>query len=555
MSASARRRLAAFVIALLTLSAFGVPQPATADAGGPAHGPTVAREVRLPRAAIGSTAPDAVASAESADAVSAAAWSAPDEWLVSAPVDAGQWFGHLGVHWTAPAVEHEAAPEDEHADAELALADIEVRVSADAKTWSEWYAAHADHDMEDPEAGEHYAQPIPVEASRYAQYRIAAGATEIESVALTFMDVTDLNSPPDPLARLAGDVSRAWRLMTTPLVADAAVAVAVKTRAQWGADSSILRAAPRYSTWKKAIVHHTVTTNSYGDAASQIRSIYYYHSVTRRWGDIGYNYLVDKWGNVWQGRAGNENSIGAHASGWNTGTMGVSTLGDFSSARPTTSMIDSVAKLIAAKLGARGIQPMGSDAFTHEEQDRSGRWVDVRSSPPNVMGHRDAVDKVGARGAATACPGTRLYAVLETIRGKAQALVSGTTWAAKPSAGSAGTQLGVKWVSDRTPQGFNAGPVTVPLTIKNTGQLPWLRGVVNVAYHWYDHRGRLAVWDGARSPLPADVGPGKQTTLEVRVLPPPRSGRFRLIYDLVWEGQWWFSSLDEETLTRKVSRR
>ncbi|MGH2379190.1 MAG: hypothetical protein ACRDGT_12035, partial [Candidatus Limnocylindria bacterium] len=235
--------------------------------------------------------------------------------------------------------------------------------------------------------------------------------------------------------------------------------------------------------------------------------------------------------------------------------FGVSTLGDFSTARPTATMVDAIATLIAAELGERGIQPMGADAFTHQEQDRSGRWVKVRSNPPNVMGHRDAVDKVGARGAATACPGNRLYSQIEAVRGKAQALVSGTTWAAKPPASAAGTQLAVKWVNDRTPKGLGAEPITVPLTIRNTGQLPWLRGLVNVAYHWYDHRGRVSVWDGARSALPADVGPGKQATVDVRVLPPPRAGRFKLVYDLVWEGQWWFSSLDEKTLVRKVTRR
>jgi hypothetical protein len=486
--------------------------------------------------------------------VSAAAWSAPDEWLVSAPVSAGQLFDSVGVHWTAPPGQHDERADEEVNEALPADWDLEVRVSPDGDRWSEWYAAPADHDMDDPEAGEHYAQPIPVEPSRYAQYRVLASATEISSVALTFMDVTDLNSPPDALARFSDDVARAWRLMTTPLAAEAAVSVAVRSRAQWGADSSILRAAPRYAAWKKAIVHHTVTTNSYGEATAQIRSIYYYHSVTRRWGDIGYNYLVDKWGNVWQGRAGNENSIGAHASGWNTGTFGVSTLGDFSRARPTASMIDAVSKLIAAELGERRIQPMGADRFTHEEQDRSGRWVPVTSNSPNVMGHRDAVDRVGARGAATACPGAQLYSQIQAIRGKAQALVSGTTWAAKPDTSLVGMQLGVKWLSDRTPQGFSAGPVAVPITIRNTGQLPWLKGLVNVAYHWYDERGRLAVWDGARSALPSDVLPGKQVTLEVRVLPPPRSGRFRLVYDLVWEGQWWFSSLDEETLTRRITR-
>jgi hypothetical protein len=511
--------------------------------------------VRLPREtlSVGSTA-DALAVDGGAEVAAASAW-ADDEWLVSEAVEARQWFGHLGVHWAAPVDVHDE--HDEDADHEVEPeepADIEVRVSADGRAWSEWYAAPADVDMDDPEQGERYATPIPVEPSLFAQYRVRPDATDITTVALTFMDVSDLNAPPDPLARLASDVAAAWRLMTTPLVAEAAVTVAVKSRAQWGADASILRAAPRYAPWKKAIVHHTVTTNSYAEATSQIRSIYYFHSVTRRWGDIAYSYIVDKWGNVWQGRAGNENSIGTHASGWNSGTMGISTLGDFSTARPTTSMTDAVARLIAAKLGARGIQPMGADRFTHEEQ--SGRsWVKVTSSSPNVLGHRDAVDKVGARGAATACPGNRLAGQLETIRRQAQALVSGTTWA-RPidPVTTAGEQIGVKWVADRTPWGLGTVPVTVPLTIQNTGKLPWLKGLVNVAYHWYDERGKLVVWDGARSALPADLAPGKQTTLEVRVLPPPRAGRFKLVYDLVWEGQWWFSTLEEATLVRRVTR-
>src|SRR3989304_4501778 len=94
--------------------------------------------------------------------------------------------------------------------------------------------------------------------------------------------------PPPAVARPPAARAAAGRRAPPPLAASAAVTVAVRSRSTWGADPGILRAAPRYSPWKKAIVHHTVTTNSYSDAAAQLRSIYYYHSVTRRWGDIGY---------------------------------------------------------------------------------------------------------------------------------------------------------------------------------------------------------------------------------------------------------------------------
>ncbi|HUF25592.1 MAG TPA: N-acetylmuramoyl-L-alanine amidase, partial [Gemmatimonadaceae bacterium] len=426
------------------------------------------------------------------------------------------------------------------------------------ETWSEWYPVAEDHDMAEPDAGKRYAQPIPVSASTHAQYRVRADEDQIDAVALTFMDVTDLNHEAAPLETLGQDLSAAWRRITTPLVAEAAVNVAVRTRAQWGADAGLLRSPPWHVPWKKAIVHHTVTTTSYAEATAQIRSIYYFHSVTRRWGDIGYNFLVDKWGNVWQGRAGGDDSVGMHASGWNEGSLGVAILGDFSSVTPTSTMRDSVARVIAAKLGARGIQPMGADRFTHEELDRYGRWHEKTSSPPNVIGHRDAIDAVGASGAGTACPGNRLYSHLESIRRTAQALVSGSPVSvAEPIAEpppKALQQLAVKWLSASTPSRIQGTAISVPVKIRNTGVLPWIKGVVNVGYHWYDPEGRIAVWDtGPRTTLPNDVDLGKEVSLKVVVHPPPGDGRYRLVYDLVWEGRSWFSKLGASTVSKRVT--
>lgn len=465
------------------------------------------------------------------------------------------------MHWAGPTRdEHDAhGIGDEELESDLDApvdAGIEVRVSADGRTWSDWYAVLEDHDMAEGDTGERYAQPLPVAPSRFAQYRVRADA-EVASVALTFMDTSDLNAEPDPVARLAGDLASAWRRITTPLVASAAPSAAVRTREQWGADRSLLRSPPWHVPWKKAIVHHTVTTNSYAEATAQIRAVYYFHSVTRRWGDIGYNFLVDKWGKVWQGRAGGDDSVGMHASGWNEGTFGVATLGVFSSATPSATMRDAVARVIAAKLGARGIQPMGADRFTHEEIDRYRRWHDVTGSPPNVIGHRDAIDVVGARGAGTACPGNRLYSYLESIRRTAQGLVAaspGTAPVALPApTPAAPAQLGVKWVARSVPSRIHASALSVPVTIRNTGSLPWLKGLVNVGYHWYDDEGRVAVWEGERTPLLADVEPGNETKLKVRVLPPAGEGRFRLVLDLVWEGRSWFSKLGASTVSRRVT--
>jgi hypothetical protein len=524
--------LAAFVIALLGLTGFGLPQPTAFDPGGPANGPTVAREVSQP-----STRLEAAA-----------------EWRVSEPVAAGQRFGHVGVHWTGPAGDiHE---EHEEPEGEVAAEHhIELRVSADGEAWSDWYAVAEDHDMAEPDTGERYAQPIPVAPSTYAQYRVHADEQEIQAVTLTFMDVTDLNHRPEPLEMLAADVASVWRRITTPLVASAAPTIAVRTRAQWGADSSLLRSPPWHVPWKKAIVHHTVTTNSYPEATAQIRSIYYFHSITRRWGDIGYNFLVDKWGNVWQGRAGGDDSVGMHAQGWNEGSLGVATLGDFQTTTPSATMRDAVARVIAAKLGARGIQPIGADRFTHEEVDRYGRWHERTGNPPNVIGHRDAIDVVGASGAGTACPGNRLYSYLESIRRTAQGLVSASPGAAPVAEPPKALQqqLGVKWISSSTPGSVQSAALSVPVKILNTGTLPWLKSLVNVGYHWYDPEGRVSVWEGGRTALPEDVAPGKEVSLKVRVLPPPGEGRHRLVYDLIWEGRSWFSELGASTVSKRVN--
>ncbi len=533
LSLFARRRLAAFVIALLALTGFGLPQPTAFDPGGPANGPTVAREVSQP-----STSLEAAA-----------------EWRVSGTVVAGQRFGHVGVHWTGPVEpmgEHE-----EHDDEATAEHGIELRVSADGAAWSDWYPVAEDHDMAEPDTGERYAQPIPVAASTHAQYRVRAADLETGAVTLTFMDVTDLNHEPAPLETLAEDLASVWRRITTPLVASAAPSVTVRTRSQWGADSSLLRSPPWHVPWKKAIVHHTVTTNSYAEATAQIRSIYYFHSVTRRWGDIGYNFLVDKWGNVWQGRAGGDDSVGMHAMGWNEGALGVATLGDFQSTTPSSTMRDAVARVIAAKLGARGVQPMGADRFTHEEVDRYGRWHERTGTTPNVIGHRDAIDVVGASGAGTACPGNRLYSYLESIRKTAQNLVSASPGAVpmptEEPLPKALQQLGVKWLSASTPGRIQSSAISVPVKIRNTGTLPWIKGVVNVGYHWYDPEGRIAVWDSERTALPADVAVGKEVSLSVRVLPPPGEGRYRLVYDLIWEGRSWFSKLGASTVSKRVN--
>src|SRR5215212_2407587 len=127
------------------------------------------------------------------------------------------------------------------------------------------------------------------------------------------------------------------------------------SRAGWGADERIRRAAPVYSdTVKAAFVHHTVQSNSYSpsESAALIRADYLYHVRSRGWNDIGYNFLVDRYGRVFEGRYGGITRavLGAHAGGFNTDSTGVALLGTFTIARPTAPMLAGLERLLAWKL-------------------------------------------------------------------------------------------------------------------------------------------------------------------------------------------------------------
>ena len=221
-----------------------------------------------------------------------------------------------------------------------------------------------------------------------------------------------------------------------PVVAPAATTanglpVAVTTRAEWGANASYMSWDPEYARAGHVVVHHTAGTNSYsaGQSASIVRGIYYYHAVTLDWGDIGYNFLVDKFGTVFEGRSGSvaapagKMSIGAHARGVNTGTMGISMMGDYSTVSPSDAQLSSVGKMAGWFLKRAGISDVTGWAGLHvwtTERYQAGSTI----SMPRILGHRD----VGY----TTCPGNVGYSKLGTIRAIAKAQGS------SPQGGSSG---------------------------------------------------------------------------------------------------------------------
>src|SRR5438132_10976364 len=136
----------------------------------------------------------------------------------------------------------------------------------------------------------------------------------------------------------------------------------ILTRLAWGANEAIRRAEPSFATSIGfAVVHHTAGTNSYSasQSAAIVRGIEGYHVQGNGWNDIGYNFLVDKYGQIFEGRYGgvDKNVIGAHAEGFNTGSVGVAVLGTYDSAAPPPAAMTSLANLLAWRLDVAHVDP------------------------------------------------------------------------------------------------------------------------------------------------------------------------------------------------------
>lgn len=185
----------------------------------------------------------------------------------------------------------------------------------------------------------------------------------------------------------------------------------IVTRKGWGADESLRERAFAYtSTVKAAFIHHSATGNNYtcAQAPSVLRSIYRYHVKSSGWRDFGYNFAVDKCGNIYEGRAGGVTKavLGAHTLGFNTNSMGIAVLGTYSSKNPPAAAVTAIAKLTAWKLGLFGRNPKGKVTLV---SGGSGKYKKGAKAKLNVIsGHRD--------GFATECPGIRLYNKLGTAR-------------------------------------------------------------------------------------------------------------------------------------------
>jgi len=269
-----------------------------------------------------------------------------------------------------------------------------IRVSRDGVRWGEWREIHGD-----AHAGA--AQLLAFdEGQRYAQ---------VESrVALE----CDFFAADGPVARRPLSLGDAGAVTDRP---------AMVSRLEWGSpDGNNQRGTPSYAPVQHLVVHHTAD-GPVADAAAWVRAIWRFHVMTNGWADIGYNFLVAPDGTIFEGRAGGDNVIGAHFSCQNTGTMGVALLGDFTRAAPTRAALDALVRLLAWRASVLKIDPQGVTRHNGMRQDLY-----------QICSHRDGNTAPGSC-TVTACPGDRLYPLLEKLRNDVNALVTGRWhWTASP---------------------------------------------------------------------------------------------------------------------------
>jgi Ca2+-binding RTX toxin-like protein len=387
-------------------------------------------------------------------------------------------------------------------EAELAWANTSVAVSRTGTATEPMALLHADPG-EGPDAGSpddsgiQGTSPVWTGPARCIGFRLRLPAGEtLGGLRAVFVDASDDGRGGNGLVaaftRAWGTVSGLWGFLAPRPASAMTTRPDIITRAEWGADERLRRCGPYYADrLKAAYVHHTAGTNSYtrDQADNVVRAIYAFHVRGRGWCDVAYNFLVDRFGRIFEGRYGGMGSpvIGGHAAGFNTGTTGVAAMGDFTGTDPSRDMVQAFKRLLAWRLDVAHLRPTGWTKLTSTGGGTSrygaGETVTVRV----ITGHRDT--------SYTACPGGRLYAKLGAIRTGAEAL--GLPKLYNPNQSRTVLEPGASTIS------FRAGL---------SAELDWFADIVDDGgmrvRRLTGHGSRLAaVWDG-RADDGSDVTPG-----------------------------------------------
>jgi len=413
-------------------------------------------------------------------------------------------FNAVGVQW------HAEIPESTHLR-------VTIRASADGTTWTPWEEV-----VEPQRDGARFYAPMPivVPGGRYLQYQVELTSgrpsltPRLDDATFTFIDSTGGPSLEDVQELQLAAQPEAAGVPRPPIF----------SRADWGAsegyryDNQGNEVWPtEYQTPEKIIIHHSVTGNYDPNPPATVRAIYYYHAVTLGWGDVGYNYMVDWHGNIYEGRYGGLDVVGGHVYSYNYGSVGVCGMGTYgntaNSVQPSPELLEGLTDVTAWSCSRVLLHSLENSFF-------------VNKTTQNIAGHRDYN--------ATACPGDFLYTQLPALRNAIWAEIAAHTpayWA--------------DYLSHDDPAALKTGQyATISLSMENEGTLTWLStgaSVVEVGYRWIDGEGSVTPGH-ARTSLPHDVSYGHQVEVDtLTILAPAQPGSYVLELDLFHTGVGWFS--------------
>jgi hypothetical protein len=302
-------------------------------------------------------------------------------WRTTRVYDAPRRFDLIGVGWRRGS-----------------RAEAQVRARRRGGPWSRWARLHdaGDHGP-DAAPGAAGTDPAWTGAADQFQLRLRGHARGLQA---RFVRAA-------PAAgRVATAAARARQIPGGPPII---------MRAQWGGDAVVPRAAPSYGQVQLAFVHHTVNSNDYApeQSAAIVLAIAKYHRDHNGWNDLGYNFIVDRYGQIFEGRAGgiDQAIVGAQAQGFNSVSTGIACLGTHTDVPETEPAMEALARLIGWKLSLHGVPVAGAVTVTSAGGETNRYAAGTPVTFQRISGHRD--------GNATACPGNLLYAQLPDLRVRA----------------------------------------------------------------------------------------------------------------------------------------
>ncbi len=294
---------------------------------------------------------------------------------------------------------------------------FEVRFRQEMGGWGEWQKVEEEDDLkEEPPPGTYFGRLLSAGDAKHFQYRAIftlKTVKKIPSVPKIKLIYIDSRGEKKERGRSVGALLRDALLAVRSFFefngyevqADSPSAdVPMITRSGWGADESYRFDKKGDEIWtrsyrgvKKMIVHHTVFNDPNPKVA--VRAIYYYHAKVYGWSDIGYNFLIDRSGNIYEGRYGGDGVVAGHALRYNWGSVGVAVLGDFRYDNLNNQIRNALDKIAVWKFTRHGVDPTIKTHF-------------IDRTLPAAFGHGEVLT--------TACPGNNLQKYVPTLRSHAR---------------------------------------------------------------------------------------------------------------------------------------